>query len=273
MKKAEIISGKLLEGELRSDRFLSGLERCVEITSQKGYEACFAIGKKLFGRKIIYPSFIEIGDEKSISSTTNNARCEQAKKRYEEVIGRKYNKDDIVGFTLFCMKNLEGAQASYPPIEEKYRPFFEGEDEIKDYYDLIELHTHPSGRITPSKNDVMHLNQARRDNQRRYGISLNPISIIAGVTPDSDSIHLLILQENGRMPISTVKLEKMYRGLALYIQTNVTGENMERVLHSLLFEPFHEHYTVGFATFHKAERDIHFEFDFDQFAFSYEEKV
>ncbi len=273
MKKAEIMSAKLLEGELRSDRFLKGLERCIAITSQKGYETAFSIGKKLFGRKIVYPSFIDIGDERSISSTTKEARCEQAKKRYEEFIGRKYDESDIVGFTLFCMKNLDGAQASYPPIEERYRPFFEGEDEIKDYYDLIELHTHPSGRITPSEDDVMHLNQARRDNQRRHGVSLNPISIIAGVTRDSDFIPLLFLQENGKMPISTVKLEKMYRGLALYIQTNMTGENMERVLHSLLFAPFHEHYNTGFATFYKAERDIHFEFDFDRFAFSYEEKM
>ena len=47
MPKKEVVSGRLLERELNSDRFLSGLEGCIEITSMKGYETKFEICKKL----------------------------------------------------------------------------------------------------------------------------------------------------------------------------------------------------------------------------------
>ena len=57
MAKKEIVTARLLEREFNSDRFLSGLEECIEITSKKGYETGFAIHKKIVWKENYLPVF------------------------------------------------------------------------------------------------------------------------------------------------------------------------------------------------------------------------
>ncbi|MFA5856336.1 MAG: hypothetical protein WC867_03195 [Candidatus Pacearchaeota archaeon] len=197
----EIVDRELLEREITSKRFISGLERAIEISTYDrsnlgvgDLEILYEIKKEVFGSRLYYPDTIIIGDEKSVSLPTSYDFANQLYKKFGQI-----NPEDDFEFTDFCSENRLLLE-SYPKIEPE---FSEVPDELDKYYTLFHFHTHPSGEPTPSIADT-EVMTSLRSQYHKSGLYVKPIMVIIGTCDKQKrkgSYPILFFQEKSTPPI------------------------------------------------------------------------
>ncbi|MBS3079669.1 hypothetical protein J4218_06105 [Candidatus Pacearchaeota archaeon] len=256
-RKFEVVSPKMLERELKSRNFLSGLESAIQITLDTGRETSFDVRKQPFRDCFEYPEWIRIGDENSVGDVKPGitAGYLYAKRKFLEETrldpNLKENKDKLRDFML----NKCHSTVRYPPV-----------DAVQTLagYVLLPVHTHPDERILPSENDITHLNGLRNDFYRLYFTSFGraafisfprPIMIIAGADKNvrDGNYGLLFLQERDREPIPSDEL--------------LGAKTVSSYFRPGKKDSLSGYHNFGFGSYSMDTKKLNLDFDLNKFAF------
>lgn len=208
----ERVTKELLERELNSDRFISGLERVIylaqysrPIVNGARLEVRFDVDKQLFGEGINYPSEIAIGREGSVGYDIAQDFAEEL---YVKHTGKDPQADDnIEDFAIFCEEHRL-CSVSYPKVEGMF-----GFDFVDPSYALFHLHSHPKGGPQPSFGDGKVMSWLRGQT-KKYGFHARPISmIVSGAKYDSKIgiFPILFFQEKGDLLLTEEETQEAVR--------------------------------------------------------------
>lgn len=201
----EIVTTEMLERELNSRNFRSGLETCIKITLKNGCETSFSVEKRKGNDVFSYDGMIQVGNTKSVGNFVGE---EFAEKLYRDKTGKEpYQEDGIPTQDYFEFLSENKFDIVEYAIKDKKIGFKSSNisfEDMHNWYELLHLHTHPSGLIFPSSNDVKFLNGLRK----RFGSEYRPITLIVGVDKPRTNYPILLLQENTDKPIEENKLEE-----------------------------------------------------------------
>lgn len=264
--KYEVVSPELLQRELTSPRFLDGLDRMIEISSNsRKLETLFEVEKKLFGNGIAYPSQIEVGTQGSVGGLVGNYHALELYQNSLRGAGKpvyEYNDDkfDTEDFTVFCLVN-ELSSVDYPEVPEEfsYKQSVEGI-----WYPLIKVHTHPSGRLDVSPNDIITPNNHRKYT-KKHGVYVKPVSIILGIHDRGieKSYRMLFFQEKSDEPISETEIESSMDELHDFVNP---GQGLAKLLLGMPNSE-KERFNKGLASYDMARRKMSFDFDLNDFGY------
>jgi len=183
--------------ELKSEAFISGLEAAVNHTKKTGYETHFRV---VFDEELgfIYPDEIDVGDEKRASIQKGAVR---ARKFLNEHLGIQPSAESATEDLRLLKTYSEEPFFAYPVTpdwEERnlLSAMIRSDASLIGLKELIVMHTHPSGRSTPSTGDLRCLNYIRRRAE-----NYSPIFLIADVTQLAVSYPFQIIQEKTQEPI------------------------------------------------------------------------
>jgi len=269
----ESITKELLERELKSRRFLAGLEKAMDITIDTGREAYFDVEKQLFGNQIVYPSSIYIGDENHCGELYALSYALSRYRKSLEAVGKKWIEPrspgfDTVDFQAFCTANRLLSE-NYPEVPNEYS---EKEESIFDFYTFLTLHTHPSTYklsthpnpyLLPSLEDLTTLNSFRRDLDY-LGVYPKPVMVIASIENNDRYQELLFLQEKGKKPIREKKLKGLIKEVDEFLDSSL------QLLKGILGVKERPYYNKGIGYFDRNNGEISFDFDLNDFAYSVE---
>jgi len=160
--------GEKLLMELNSEAFVRGVESCIEFTQNEGLESGFVVWGDGKGR-FVYPDQFATGSPSSVNPQSMNG---PKYPDFEEVANRGRN-----------------------PYKIMY-------NEKTHLAEVLHIHTHPSGRVVPSLNDLKYLHQARYSNPLR----INPLGITIGtVLPPKSYLKRFgtFVNQRGLAPINT----------------------------------------------------------------------
>ncbi|MBU0957707.1 MAG: hypothetical protein KKF56_02750 [Nanoarchaeota archaeon] len=264
MTRKEIVTPERLKRELTSQRFLSGLAKAVDVTLKNGCETSFDVQKKAFGRKIVYPMSIDVGDTGTAGMIPG---LDYAEKVYREETGKEPMDSDghhSADFNYFTLER-DLTSVEYPDVEDKFNWRNLLKDSVGSYYDLIHLHTHPSGHVVPSRADVENNNYSRRRNQVNFGAPFKKTSVIVGVRPEwTERVPILLLHEKPQEPVALEDIDEALQ--SVYDRTI-----RSRMLLSSIFLRKHPYHSVGKGYFDRQTGEIDFlKTDFRDFGFRYE---
>lgn len=203
-KLLEIVSPEFLAETFNGDAFNQGLAKVVETTRKTGYEAIFGAAKKLGENRLIYTPDIVIGNSCSVN---REIALERAKQSYKRVFGEKPQLHTFKGkksFRNFCHFWGEDLEKPFPHLDEQNS--WESEIEhgnIQDFYALFDVHTHPSGPVTPSVKDLESLNLLRHSYQGIEQVFPRTISVIVGVKRGESQRYIPVsfTQERADLPL------------------------------------------------------------------------
>jgi len=240
MEQIKPIRANTWKSELNSEAFISGLETAINFTSKHGNETSFNVNYYPIRNLFSYPFDINVGNKNSVSPfyplnlpktieeykkqiglDLPHLRNEAWKERRKKLTPNQEFDEIRKGLDWMEKWNLENCSQAirihYPQTKDWTSRLEElgsiAENSEGEWgYTAIDVHTHPSGYMVPSTNDLSHLNKLRVINESFFKdykdipkrMIPNPILLIAGTKVREGYRKynpLLIIQEKTKTPL------------------------------------------------------------------------
>ena len=223
--RIERVTKELLEKELNSDRFISGLETCLAHTLSTELATGMIIGKNFGNNELIYSEYLEVGDLVLCSGDSGE---KYAISLYKKETGKKALDEEDTPTEDYVLYVANNSRLVLP------HPMKTNEERISDYT-LFFLNVTP-GRIYPVRAEV------EENHLRRYKRILRPITITANASYN-DLVELFFFQEN-------------HPKLQIYDAERLKKVALELAIEAGTSKPEVEGYNVGRGYFSRKSRKV-----------------
>lgn len=188
---------------LKDSTFTDGVDTAIATTQRAGYETNFVLSRVRGSSRIIFPQYIEIGDEKNVGGFLNEPGEQRIRKRFVEQYEGEPDlfDEDFEEYLAFSMKllNTEEGDCIFYPIsrdnpnswQNALPDLFNNEERVRFINSLekfLDIHTHPKQSALPSKIDFLN-----REDQKTIGMVIATESfLLPPYNPDQKKYYFTL---------------------------------------------------------------------------------